>query len=73
MKEMTADEPHPENSYEDTPGRGMSGWLIALIIVLGLAAVCILCLCLALWLLGPAVGNTFSTIIETIEATTPMP
>jgi len=51
----------------------MSGWLIALIIVLGLGAVCIVCVCLALWLVGPAVGNTFSTIIETIEAATPLP
>lgn len=73
MEEMTSDEVYSEDYPEPEPRRGMSGWLIALIIVLGLGAVCLVCLCLALLLVGPAVGNTFSTIIETIEATTPMP
>ncbi len=73
MEEMVPDEVYSEEYYEPEPKRGMSGWLIALIIVLGLGAVCLVCLCLALLLVGPAVGNTFSTIIETIEATTPMP
>ena len=73
MEEFTPDETYAEDTYEDTPKRGLSGWLIALIIVVVLATVCVLCLCLVLVLLGPAVGNTFSTIIETVEAVTPMP
>jgi hypothetical protein len=73
MEEFASDETYTEDMHETPPKRGMSGWLIALIIVLALAAVCLVCVCLALWLVGPAVGNTFSTIIETIEATTPMP
>jgi hypothetical protein len=73
MEEVAPDETYTEETYDAPPKRGMSGWLIALIIVLGLAFVCIVCVCLALLLVGPAVGNTFSTIIETIEATTPMP
>jgi hypothetical protein len=73
MEEFTSDEAYTEDMQETPPKRGMSGWLIALIIVLALAAICLVCVCLALWLVGPAVGNTFSTIIETIEATTPMP
>jgi len=73
MEEFVPDETYIEDTYETPPKRGMSGWLIALIIVLGLGAVCIVCVCLALWLVGPAVGNTFSTIIETIEAATPLP
>lgn len=73
MEEFAPDESYTEDTYEAAPRRGLSGWLIALIIVVGLAAVCVLCLCLALMLLGPAVGNTFSTIIENIEAITPMP
>ena len=73
MEQFTADESYAEDTYETAPKKGMSGWLIALIIVLVLAVVCLVCLCLALLLVGPAVGTTFSTIIETIEATTPMP
>lgn len=72
MEEFTPNEAS-EDTYAATPKRGMSGWLIALIIVLGLAVVCIVCVCLALLLVGPAVGNTFSTIIETVEAATPLP
>lgn len=73
MEEFVTEEALTDDIYEVTPKRGMSGWLIALLIVLGLAGVCMVCLCLTLWLVGPAVGNTFSTIIETVEATTPMP
>jgi len=62
---------------EPEPKKGMSGWLIALIIIAALVAICCLCFLivavLAPTLLGPAVGNVFSTIIETVEATTPMP
>jgi hypothetical protein len=64
-----------QNAYYPAPEpkRGMSGWLIALIVVLVLVVVCCLCLCVALLLLGPTVGNTFSTIIEQIMTATPMP
>jgi hypothetical protein len=71
MEEFAADEVYPDEISALTPKRGMSGWLVALLVVLGLASVCIVCLCLALWLAGPAVGNTFSTIVETVEATPP--
>lgn len=60
-----------EYYYEEAPKKGMSGWLIALIVVLVLIVVCCICACLAMLLLGPTVGNTFSTIIE--ELVTPMP
>ncbi|MBN1658245.1 MAG: hypothetical protein JXA93_07590, partial [Anaerolineae bacterium] len=60
--------------YEQPPARrGMSPWLIALIVVLALIVVCCVCLCLGVLLLGPAMGNTFSTIIETLEVMTPVP
>jgi len=58
---------------EPEPKKGVSGWLIALIIIAALLVVCCLCLCLSFLLLGPAVGNVFSTIVETVEAATPMP
>jgi uncharacterized membrane-anchored protein len=70
---------YPEDIYEDEyyyepePRRGMGGWVIAFLVLLVLAVVCFICLCVATLLLGPAVGTTFSTIVETIEATTPMP
>jgi flagellar basal body-associated protein FliL len=73
------EEPYQGNTYQDeyyyepAPKKGMSGWLIALIIVLVLIVVCCLCICLAIVVMGPAIGNTFSTIIETLEATTPVP
>jgi hypothetical protein len=56
--------------YEPEPKRGMSGWLIALIVVLVLIVVCCLCACVVLLLGGPAIGNVFSTMLE---AMTPMP
>lgn len=59
--------------YEPEPKKGMSGWLIALIVVLVLIVVCCICACLAILLMGPAMGNVFSTMIETIEAATPIP
>ena len=73
MEELAADEAYPDEISAPSPKRGMSGWLTALLVVLGLASVCIVCLCLALWLAGPVVGNTFSTIVEPVEATTPIP
>jgi hypothetical protein len=66
-----------EDAYQEVPysepKKGMSGWLIAFIIIASLFAICCLCLFLSFWLLGPAVGNVFSTIVETVETTTPMP
>lgn len=53
--------------------RGLSPWLIALIVVLALILICCACLCLGVLLLGPEMGETFSTIIETIEVMTPVP
>lgn len=59
-----------EYYYEPEPKRGVSPWLIALIVVLVLIAVCCLCACVVFWLGGPAIGNVFSTMLE---AMTPMP
>ncbi|MFN2164709.1 MAG: hypothetical protein ACK2U9_00430, partial [Anaerolineae bacterium] len=59
--------------YAAEPRKGMSGWLIALIIVLVLIVLCCICAFALVLLSGPAVGNVFSTVIETIEAMTPMP
>jgi hypothetical protein len=72
-------EPYQDDTYQDTyypapePRKGMSGWLIALIVVLVLVVMCCLCLCLVLLLAGPSIGNTFSTIIEDIITVTPLP
>jgi UPF0716 family protein affecting phage T7 exclusion len=51
----------------------MSGWLIALIVVAALVVICCICSVLGFLLLSPAVGSVFSTIIETVEATPPLP
>jgi len=59
-----------ESYYEPEPRRGMSGWLIALIVVLVIIVLCCACACLVFLLGGPVIGETFSTIIESI---TPMP
>ncbi len=67
---MTEDQPY---SYEPEPKKGMSPWLIALIVVAVIICVCCFCAVAGLILLGPEVGNVFSTIIETIETTTPIP
>ena len=74
----TYQEPYEEtyqddDYYEPEPKKGMSGWLIALIVLLVLLVLCCICLCVATVLLGPAVGTTMSTIIETVEAVTPIP
>jgi hypothetical protein len=55
------------------PKRRMSGWLIALIVILVLIVVCCICVFVGLLLAGPAVGNVFSTIVETVQAATPLP
>ena len=62
-----------EGDYEVEPKRGMSGWLIALIIVLILIVLCCICALALVLVTGPAVGDVFSTIIETIEVMTPGP
>lgn len=70
MGEPYRDEVYEDEYYYEEPRRGMSGWLIALIVVLVLIVLCCACGCLALLLGGPAIGETFSTIIESL---TPMP
>lgn len=72
------EQPYEEASYEEEldhveaqPKKGMSGWLIALIVVLVLIVIACICVCLVMLLLGPAIGTTFSTIIE--ELPTPLP
>jgi hypothetical protein len=65
-----------EYAYEPEPKKRMSGGTIALIVILVIIVLCCLCAFVVvggLALLGPSVGNTFSTIIETLEAATPMP
>jgi hypothetical protein len=73
MEDYTNDTYQDEYYYEPEPKRGMSGWLIALIVVLALIVICCLCACIAFLLAGPAIGNVFSTVIETIEVMTPVP
>lgn len=65
-------DPYEDEIYGEyyEPQQGMSGWLIALIVVLVVLLFCCVCACAALVLAGPVIGNTFSTIIETL---TPMP
>lgn len=72
MEDYTNDT-YQDDYYEPEPKRGMSGWMIALIVVLVLIVVCCLCACAAFLLAGPTIGNVFSTVIETIEVMTPMP
>ena len=67
-------EDYQEVGYsEPEPKKGMSGWLIALIVVAALIVICCICIFASLLLLGPAVGDVFSTVIETYEAMTPVP
>ncbi len=58
---------------EPEPKRGLSGWAIAGIVVLVLIVVCCICILAVFLLMGPAVGNTFSTIIEEMMTMTPGP
>jgi hypothetical protein len=62
---------YQDEYYEPERKKGMSGWVIALIVVLALIVICCLCACVGMLLAGPAIGNTFSTIIE--EIGTPLP
>ncbi len=59
-----------EYYYEPEPRRGMSGWLIVLIVALVITVVCCVCACLVVLFAGPYLGDTFSTIIESF---TPVP
>ncbi|MEJ2211141.1 MAG: hypothetical protein P8129_19160 [Anaerolineae bacterium] len=70
MGEPYQDEVYEDEYYYEEPRRGMSGWVIALIVVLVIVLLCCACACIALLLAGPTIGNTFSTIIESM---TPMP
>jgi hypothetical protein len=58
---------------EPEPKKRMSGWLIALIVVAALVVICCVCIFASLLLLGPEMGDVFSTVIETMEAMTPVP
>jgi hypothetical protein len=74
MQDTHEPEPYkPDDVYQPAPKKRMSGWLIALIVIAVLLVLCCLCVFISLLLLGPAVGNTFSTIIQTIEVATPVP
>lgn len=74
MSNTYPDDLYQESDYDvPEPKKGMSGWLIALIVLAVLVVLCCICLLAAMLLLGPAVGNTFSTIVETIEAATAVP
>jgi flagellar basal body-associated protein FliL len=69
---------YPDQAFEEPkPKQRMSGWLIALIVIVVLIFVCCICFFLITLLfpalLGPAVGDVFSTIVETLEAATPLP
>ncbi len=67
----------PYQDYlEPKPKPPMSGWLIALIVILSLIVVCCICAVISvaiLTLMGPSVGNVFSTILEEMGTVTPMP
>ena len=75
--EDTAPEITPQATYSPPePKKGMSGWVLALIIVAAVVVVCCVCLALVLGILvlsAPSVGNVFSTLVETVEAVTPVP
>ena len=59
--------------FETEPKKKLSGWVIALIIVAALVVICCVCAILSDLLLGPVTGEVFSTILETVEAMTPVP
>lgn len=73
MEQPYQEPPYEQEDYyvEAEPKKGMSGWLIALIVVLVLVVICCVCVCLGSLLAGPAIGSSFSTIIE--ELPTPLP
>ncbi|NIV30143.1 MAG: hypothetical protein GWN58_11785 [Anaerolineae bacterium] len=64
---------HEVPHSEPEPTQGISGWLIALIIIAALVVICCVCTLLSFLLLGPELGKGLSTIVETMKAATPMP
>ena len=78
MTENYPQEQYPQDQYQPAYAappakKGLSGWVIALIVVAVLLVLCCLCVCGTLTLAGPEVGNVFSSILETIEVMTPVP
>lgn len=73
MEESYQDAPYPQ----PTPKTGLTGWQIALIVAAVVVVLCCLCLLAVLvltpLLIGPELGNVFSSVIETVEAMTPTP
>ena len=62
--------------YEPEPPKKRNGWTIALIVILVLSVLCCICVFVTiagLTLMEPAIGNTFSTIIEEMVTVTPVP
>jgi hypothetical protein len=59
--------------YAPAPRRGISGWLIALIVVGVLVVVCCLCACVVVLLITPAMSENLPAILETLEIVTPGP
>lgn len=66
-------DPYQDIQYEGDhePKRKISGWLIALIVVVVLIALCCICAISLILIAGPAMGDVFSTIVETLEVMTP--
>lgn len=64
-----------QDEYPPTPEpkKGMSTWLIALIVLLALLVLCCICLCAATALLYPTIETLGITVMETVQAVTPMP
>lgn len=58
---------------EPEPKKGLTGWQIALIVVAALVVICCLCSVVVFVLMGPGFGEVFSTVLETMEAMTPVP
>ncbi|MGD8466495.1 MAG: hypothetical protein PVI09_21790 [Anaerolineae bacterium] len=77
MTDPSPDRTFPEDGYpQPEPKKPLNGWLIALVVILALIVLCCICLfalVAGLTLMGPAVGNTFSTIIEEMVTVTPLP
>lgn len=78
MTDLYEDIAYEDEYYQPPePKKGMSGWMIALIIIAALIVICCICLLVALFLvpavLGPSIGNVFSTVIEEMLTATPMP
>lgn len=65
---------HQQVPYiEPEPKKKLTGWQIALIVAAALVVICCVCALLSVLLLGPVTGEVFSTVLETVEAMTPVP